>query len=54
MPGCQAGRNLLNWQSMSRTVKCVKLQRELPALPYMPFDDDLGKRLYNEVSMEGW
>jgi Fe-S cluster biosynthesis and repair protein YggX len=39
---------------MARTVNCAKLQRELPALPYKPFDDELGERLYNEVSMEGW
>lgn len=39
---------------MSRTVNCAKLQRELPALPYKPFDDELGERLYNEVSMEAW
>jgi len=39
---------------MSRTVTCAKLQRELPALPYKPFDDELGDRIYNEVSAEGW
>jgi Fe-S cluster biosynthesis and repair protein YggX len=35
-------------------VQCVKLQRELPAMPYKPFDDDLGQRIYDEVSMEAW
>lgn len=33
---------------------CVKLQRELDAMPYKPFDSELGERIYNEVSMEAW
>ena len=39
---------------MARTVKCAKLQRELPAMPYKPFNDALGERIYNEISMEAW
>jgi Fe-S cluster biosynthesis and repair protein YggX len=39
---------------MPRLVHCVKLQRELPAIPYKPFDDDLGKRIYDNVSLEAW
>ncbi|HSN26329.1 MAG TPA: oxidative damage protection protein [Kofleriaceae bacterium] len=39
---------------MARMVKCVKLQRELPGLPYKPFNDALGDRIYREVSMEAW
>ena len=39
---------------MARMVKCVKLQRELPALPYKPFQNELGERLFNEVSQEAW
>lgn len=35
-------------------VKCVKLQRELPAIPYKPFDDELGERIYDNVSAEAW
>jgi Fe-S cluster biosynthesis and repair protein YggX len=35
-------------------VKCRKLGQELPALPFKPFDDELGTRIYNEVSMEAW
>ena len=35
-------------------VKCVKLQRELPAIPYKPFDDELGQRIYDNVSAEAW
>jgi len=39
---------------MPRLVNCVKLQRELPGLPYKPFDDELGQRLYDKVSLEAW
>lgn len=39
---------------MARLVKCVKLQRELPAIPYRPFEDELGKRIYDNVSLEAW
>ena len=39
---------------MSRTVKCAKLQRELPGLPYKPFEDDLGQRLFDEISYDAW
>jgi Fe-S cluster biosynthesis and repair protein YggX len=39
---------------MARLVNCVKLQRELPGIPYKPFDDELGQRLYDSVSLEAW
>jgi len=39
---------------VARTVKCSKLGQELPALPFKPFDDELGTRIYNEVSMQAW
>ncbi len=39
---------------MARTIKCAKLQRELPAMPYKPFNDALGERIYNEISQEAW
>jgi Fe-S cluster biosynthesis and repair protein YggX len=39
---------------MARLVKCVKLQRELPGMPYKPFDDELGQRIYEGVSLEAW
>lgn len=41
---------------MARMVMCKKLGRELPALDYVPFDDEdpLGLRIYNEISEEGW
>ncbi len=39
---------------MSRVVHCKKLGRELPAMPYQPFADQLGKRIYDEISYDAW
>ncbi len=39
---------------MSRTVKCAKLGDTLPALPYKPFNDALGQRIYDTVSAKAW
>ena len=39
---------------MARMVKCVKLQRELPGLEYKPFANELGQRIYDNVSQEAW
>lgn len=38
----------------ARTVQCIKMGRELPGLPAKPFPNELGQRLYDQVSMEGW
>ncbi len=35
-------------------VFCVKLQKDLPALDEPPFDTDLGKRVYDNVSQQAW
>jgi len=35
-------------------VFCVKLQRELPGLDEPPFDTELGRRVYENVSAEAW
>jgi Fe-S cluster biosynthesis and repair protein YggX len=37
-----------------RTVHCVKLGRELPALDEKPWPGALGDRIYAEVSAEAW
>ena len=38
-----------------RTVFCVKLQKELPALDEVPFDGHpLGQRIYDHVSKQAW
>ena len=35
-------------------VKCVKLGKELPGIVYKPFDNELGQKIYDNVSMEAW
>lgn len=37
-----------------RMVKCIKLQREMPGLEEPPFDNELGRRIYENVSQEAW
>lgn len=37
-----------------RTVKCVKLQRDLPGLDEPPWPGELGQRIYENVSVEAW
>ena len=39
---------------MSRTVFCVKLQREAEGLDFPPYPGELGKKLYENVSKEAW
>jgi Fe-S cluster biosynthesis and repair protein YggX len=39
---------------MARMVMCVKLGKELPALKYAPIKGELGQRIYENVSEEGW
>jgi Fe-S cluster biosynthesis and repair protein YggX len=39
---------------MSRMVKCAKLGATLPAIPYKPFQDELGQRIYDNISAEAW
>src|SRR4051812_46629650 len=40
--------------SETRLVKCRKLGKELPGLTRQPYKNELGKRLYEEVSQEAW
>lgn len=37
-----------------RMVNCVKLGKKLPGLEKPPRNDDLGKRIFKEVSAQGW
>lgn len=37
-----------------RTVMCVKLNKELPALESPPIPGPVGKRVYEQVSAEAW
>jgi Fe-S cluster biosynthesis and repair protein YggX len=39
---------------MPRMVKCVKLGKELPGVIYKPFDNELGQRIYDNVSQDAW
>jgi len=39
---------------MSRMVKCVKIGRELEGLDKPPYSGELGQRIYENVSKEGW
>ncbi len=39
---------------MSRSVYCVKLQREAEGLNFAPYPGELGKRIYAEISREVW
>ena len=36
------------------TVFCVKLQKELPGLDEPPFDNELGRKVYDNVSQQAW
>jgi len=39
---------------MSRTVHCVVLKRDAPALERAPYPGPLGQRILAQVSKEGW
>jgi Fe-S cluster biosynthesis and repair protein YggX len=39
---------------MSRTVQCVKLQREAEGLDFAPYPGELGRRIFEQVSKEAW
>lgn len=39
---------------MSRMVNCVKLNREAEGLDKPPYPGDLGQRIFENVSREGW
>ncbi len=35
-------------------VFCVKLKKELPGLEELPFDNEFGQKIYDNVSQEAW
>ena len=39
---------------MSRTVHCIKLDKEAEGLAALTYPGDLGKRIYEQVSKEAW
>jgi Fe-S cluster biosynthesis and repair protein YggX len=40
--------------SETRLVMCKKLGKELPGLAKPPYKNELGKRIYEEISKEAW
>jgi Fe-S cluster biosynthesis and repair protein YggX len=40
--------------TMARMVKCVKLSKELPGLDWQPYPNELGKRIYENVSEQAF
>ncbi len=39
---------------VTRKVFCVKFQKELPGLDELPFENELGHRIYDNVSRDAW
>ena len=39
---------------MSRTVQCIKLNREAEGLDRVPYPGELGQRIFDNVSKEAW
>ena len=39
---------------MARMVNCVVLGEEAPGLERVPYPGELGQRIYDNVSAEGW
>ncbi len=39
---------------MARMVQCVKIGSEAEGLDFAPYPGDLGKRIYENVSKQGW
>ncbi len=39
---------------VTHTVHCVKFQKDLPGLDEVPFDNELGQRIYDNVSRDAW
>ena len=38
----------------ARIVKCAKLQRELPGLKFKPYSNELGQKIYDQISEKAW
>ena len=39
---------------MTRLVQCAKLHEQLAGLPYKPFNDGLGQRIFDTISAKAW
>lgn len=48
------GPSIEEGSKSGRKVLCVKFQREMPGLDETPFDNELGQRIFDNVSKEAW
>ena len=39
---------------MPRTVHCLLLKKDAEGLDYQPYPGELGRRIYDNISKEGW
>ena len=39
---------------MARSVQCIKLGKEAPGMKFAPLPNELGKRIFDNVSQEAW
>ena len=39
---------------MPRTVQCAYLKKEAEGLDFLPYPGELGKKIYAQISKEGW
>ncbi len=39
---------------MSRTVNCALVGKEAEGLEYLPYPGEIGQRIYDNISKEGW
>ena len=53
-PRCRGGGEFPGGRPMPRTVNCVILKREAEGLDYPPIPGELGRKIYESVSKEGW
>ncbi len=49
-----SGQTLGLGKTMSRLVKCIKLDCEAEGLDFPPYPGELGKRIYEQVSKQAW
>jgi putative Fe(2+)-trafficking protein len=40
--------------NMARMVYCVKLKKEAEGMKFPPFANEIGKRIYDNISQEAW
>lgn len=45
---------MVNGEEMTRMVNCVVLGSEAAGMERMPYPGELGQRIYNNVSEQGW